>query len=167
METLFVEHPWKIRSWIQLTASTQYLKTNSFATFPMHTNEKFQDPFEGKLKTRNNLLWNFISNYWIHQTWVLMFINIFVQNNKLPCANTRKIIAKDIFKFSLNYYYSMEMPFWIIFRQNWLEACNNGKHFSFILYVVELCTIFYCKTLCAKVFVKQIVNWRTRRRIVY
>ena len=61
--TTVLYHLWKIRCWIARATSTQYLKTNRFATFPMHTNERFFIPgkriLEGKLKARSVLLWNF------------------------------------------------------------------------------------------------------------
>ena len=61
--TTVLYHLWKIRCWIARATSTQYLKTNRFATFPMHTNESFfilgKRILEGKLKARSVLLWNF------------------------------------------------------------------------------------------------------------
>ena len=158
--TTVLYHLWKIRCWIARTTSTQYLKTNRFATFPMHTNERFfilgKRILEGKLKARSVLLWNF--NQVTEYTLFVVIGNtnkFIVYNIKLFldfCVSLKKYFTNS--KLYINYLLILYGLIFILsflffsFSKTMFDSCNNAKHFSFIFHAVVVYFLllnFVCK----------------------
>ena len=128
--TTVLYHLWKIRCWIARATSTQYLKTNRFATFPMHTNERFfilgKRILEGKLKARSVLLWNFnqVTEYThfvvIGNTnkfiiyHIILFLNLWVSLKKYPvCVYSKLYINYMLILYGLIFVRSCTFYFFI------------------------------------------------------
>ena len=159
--TTCLEYLWKIRCWIiVLTTSTQYLKTNSFATFPMHTNEKSLEKALGlrifekekwKHEQENILGWNFNRNSWIYCFKLLSKIYLinFARYTILQDSENKHVDIVIVYRYKVRsgLYYYILIHFWFSIsihsvRTDLRHATSpNIFHLSFTLL---LYTIFYC-----------------------
>ena len=154
--TTVLYHLWKIRCWIARATSTQYLKTNRFATFPMHTNERFFIPgkriLEGKLKARSVLLWNFnqVTEYTLFVVigstnifivyYIKLFLNFCVSLYSKLYINYLLILYGLIFILSCSFYFFIQ--------QDHARVMQQRK--TFFIYLSCRCCILFIVKLCVQ-----------------
>ena len=165
--TTVLYHLWKIRCWIARATSTQYLKTNRFATFPMHTNERFfilgKRILEGKLKARSVLLWNFNqvteytsfvvignTNKFIVYN-IKLFLDFCVSLKKYFTIDTSVIYSKLYISYLLILYvliFILSCSFYFFIQQDHARVMQQRK--TFFIYLSCRCCILFIVKLCVQ-----------------